>query len=221
MPDGSIDLIVTDPPYYSTDLAFDKATKIDYKQWLIECVRILKPDGVLVSFADFNLLAELKSYKVFKSSYELIWEKTIPVGYLDANNRPLKNHEFIGVFTNQFKKSTYNPQKIEGKPYKQLSGKNSPIYGGHKKIYTINTGDRHPKSVLKYSRPNKSLHPTAKPVNLLEFLIKSYSNENDTIFDPFMGSGSTGVACKNTGRDFIGIELDNNYFDIAVKSLGE
>ena len=94
MADGSVDLIVTDPPYYSTALEFDKAPRIDYKQWLIDCRRVLKDTGVLVSFCDLNLLIELKGHKVFKTAYEIVWEKTMTTGFLDANIRPLRNREF-------------------------------------------------------------------------------------------------------------------------------
>lgn len=107
----SVDMILTDPPYYSTNLKFDNAPRIDFEFWLKECQRILKPHGVLVSFADFNLLADLRSKSPFKSTYELIWQKTVAVGFLDANRRPLRAHEFIGVFMDGMNKATYNPQR--------------------------------------------------------------------------------------------------------------
>ena len=109
--DGSVDCIITDPPYYSTNLHFDKAPRIDYGAWLLECKRVLKPNGVLVSFCDLNLLIELRGYKAFKSAYELIWQKTVAVGFLQANIRPLRNHEFMLVMMDGMNKSTYNPQK--------------------------------------------------------------------------------------------------------------
>lgn len=118
IPDGSVDLICTDPPYFSTNLHFDKAPRLDFKALLLEFKRLLKPHGIFLTFTDFNLLAELRGYKLFKSQYEIIWHKTMPVGFLDANLRPLRNHEFIGIFVDGLKKSTYNPQKeITGKPY--------------------------------------------------------------------------------------------------------
>ena len=117
--DGSVDLVLTDPPYYSTSLQFDQGEKLNFEVVLNELKRILKPAGILVSFADFNLLAELRSYNAFKTSYELIWQKTMAVGFLDANIRPLRSHEYIGVFTNALKKSTYNPQKTQGIAYER------------------------------------------------------------------------------------------------------
>ena len=186
MADGSVDLIVTDPPYYSTNLAFDKAPRIDYKQWLIDCKRVLKDTGVLVSFCDLNLLIELKGHKVFKTAYEIVWEKTRAVGFLDANTRPLRAHEFIIVMTNALKKSTYNPQKKTGKPYKAKGVGQPSIYGSYRNNSTNITGDRHPRTVQKFSN-NGSLHPTQKPIDLCKWLINSYSNADDLVLDCFMG----------------------------------
>jgi site-specific DNA-methyltransferase (adenine-specific) len=109
MADNSIDMILTDPPYYSTALKFDQAPRIDFKAWLQECRRILKPAGVLVSFADFNLMAELREHKVFKTQYELVWHKSIATGFLDANIRPLRAHEFIVIFTQALITSLISP----------------------------------------------------------------------------------------------------------------
>lgn len=151
MADGSVDLICTDPPYYSTDLHFDKAPRLDFKALLLEFKRILKPHGIFVTFADFNLLAQLRGYKIFKSAYEIIWQKNMAVGFLDANVRPLRSHEFIGVFVDGLKKSTYNPQKIKGEPYKIKQGKMRPsnCYGKFDDhIRSENTGWYYPKSVL-------------------------------------------------------------------------
>jgi site-specific DNA-methyltransferase (adenine-specific) len=216
---GAIDLILTDPPYYSTNLAFDKTPRIDFEMWLTECKRVLKPNGILVSFADFNLLADLRSKKVFKSTYELIWHKTMAVGFLQANRRPLMAHEYIGVFVDGLKSATYNPQKVKVKPYKHCATKMTKIYSGKKTLAGF-YDDAHPVSVLSYSNSNnKTVHPTQKPVDLLQWLIKTYSNEGDTVFDCFMGSGSTGVAAFNNKRRFIGCELDAAYFAIAEKRL--
>jgi len=215
---GSIDCIITDPPYYSTNLAFDKAPRIDFKAWLLECQRVLKPNGILICFADFNLLADLRAKTPFKSTYELIWEKTMAVGMLDANIRPLRNHEFIGVFIDGMKLSTYNPQKTKGERYKKNQGKDRITHCSavRSEGVTVNTGDRHPVSVLKFSNNNNgSLHPTQKPLDLVSWLIRTYSNEGDTILDPFVGSGTTGHAAALLKRSFIGCELDSTYFAIA------
>lgn len=188
MADGSVDLIVTDPPYYSTNLAFDKAPRIDYKQWLIDCKRVLKDTGALVSFCDLNLLIELKGHKVFKTAYEIVWEKTMAMGFLEANIRPLRAHEFILVMTNALKKSTYNPQKIPGKPYKSKRAGQPSIYGTCRNNSINDTGDRHPRSVQKFSNKNNgSLHPTQKPIDLCKWLINTYSNADDIVLDCFMG----------------------------------
>ena len=218
---GSIDCIITDPPYYSTDLHFDKAPRIDFEFWLKECQRILKPHGVLVTFADFNLLADLRSKSKFKSTYELIWQKTIAVGFLDANVRPLRNHEFIGIFVDGLKKSTYNPQKTEGEAYTARNGENRyKGYSGFKATTIISTGDRYPVSVLEFDNGNnKSVHPTHTPLDAISWLLKTYSNEGDTVLDCFMGSGTTGHACALLNRNFIGCELDKNYFAIAEKRI--
>jgi site-specific DNA-methyltransferase (adenine-specific) len=220
--DNSIDLVLTDPPYYSTNLAFDKVPRIDFEAWLTECKRVLKPNGILVSFADFNLLADLRSKKVFKSTYELIWHKTMAMGFLDANRRPLMAHEYIGVFTENRNSTTYNPQKTTGKNYKKTQKanrtKHCSSHGSY--IAECNDSSRLPHSIIKSSNGNnKTVHPTQKPVDLLQWLIKTYSNEGDTVLDCFMGSGSTGVAAFNNKRKFIGCELDVNYFEIAKKRL--
>ena len=220
---GSIDCIITDPPYYSTDLAFDKAPRIDFEAWLKECQRVLQPHGVLVSFSDFNLLSELRRLSPFKSTYELIWRKSSAVGFLQANQRPLRNHEFIGIFVDGLKKSTYNPQKTEGEAYakKIYLETGTALYSLNKtgSINAINTGDRHPVSVLEFGLDSDKFHPTQKPLDAISWLLKTYSNEGDTVLDCFMGSGTTGHACALLNRNFIGCELDKNYFAIAEKRI--
>jgi DNA modification methylase len=220
---GSVDCIICDPPYYSTDLAFDKAPRIDFKAWLLECQRVLKPAGVLISFADFNLLADLRQKSPFKSTYELIWEKTMAVGMLNANIKPLRNHEFIGVFMDGMNLSTYNPQKTKGDSYTKHHKENRfAHYSALREKTTINTGDRHPTTILKFSNGNNgSLHPTQKPLDLVSWLMRTYSNEGDLILDPFMGSGTTGHAASLLNRNFIGCELDPVYFAIAKARIAE
>ena len=218
MPDNSVDCIITDPPYYSTDLAFDKALRIDFDLWFKECFRVLKDSGNLISFSDFKLAREISSRKEFR--YEIIWHKTMALGFLDANSRPLRSHEYILVFGKEgFKKeSTYNPQKTQGKPYtKNQKADRAKHYSKIAKVYTTNAGgQRYPTSVQTFSNANcNSPHPTAKPIKACEWLVSTYSNENDIVFDPFMGSGTTGIACMNLKRNFIGTELDSEYFKIA------
>lgn len=228
---GSIDAIITDPPYYSTDLHFDKAPRIDYGAWLLDCKRVLKPNGVLVSFCDLNLLIELRGHNVFKSTYELIWQKTMAVGFLNANRRPLRAHEYMLIMVDGLNSSTYNPQKTAGKAYIKKGGTKTSIYDFDDKgnTYINETGDRHPLSVITFqheksrfdsTRSQKDIrHPTQKPLTACEWLIKTYSNENETILDPFAGSGSVGNGCVNLNRNFIGCELNKDYFDIASKRI--
>ena len=149
--------------------------------------------------------------------YEWIWEKTMATGGLMAKYRPMKAHENIMIF-NTTKRSIYNEQRLEGKAYTRKEGdKKNSVIGDKKGGYITNSkGGRCARSVFKIPNPNaKSLHPTQKPLELLEYLVKTYTKENDTILDNTMGSGTTGVAAKNLNRNFIGIEMDEAYFDIA------
>lgn len=221
MADNSVDCIITDPPYYSTNLAFDKMPRIDFALWFKECFRVLKENGNLISFSDFKLAREISNRKEFR--YELIWRKTSAVGFLDVNYRPLRSHEYILVFCKQPKTSTYNPQKTQKEPYGTLKPTvKIKHYGKTVRTISENTdGSRFPTSVQTWSKPNyNSPHPTAKPIKACEWLVSTYSDENDMVFDPFMGSGTTGIACNNLKRKFIGCEIDLEYFNIA-KSLVE
>ena len=236
--DGSVDLILTDPPYFSTNLHFDKAPRFDFKELLLEFKRLLKPTGILVSFADFNLLAELRSYKLFKTQYEIIWQKNQAQGFLDAKVKPLRNHEFIGIFTDQLKKSTYNPQKFNyqssrfkiGESNKARTLKESSVYGKAESHGDyIEDGTRYPLSVVFAQnwnggialqvRAGQKRHTTQKPLDLVEYLVKTYSNEGDLILDPFGGSGTTAVAAQNLNRNCICIESHDEYIDIAKARL--
>jgi len=238
MADNSVDLVYTDPPFYSTNLHFDKAERIDFGFWMNECKRVLKPNGVLVAHCDLNLLIELRSHKVFKTCYELIWQKNLPLGMLDCHRRPLRNHEFIGVFTNQLNKSTYNPQKFNYQSARFKIGESNkagglPASNHYHNIDSPNAyiedGTRYPLSVLFCQNWNGGMalkrkngekgHPTQKPLALAEYIIKTYSNEGETVLDPFSGSGTTGVACKKLNRNFIGCELHTPYFEIAIKRI--
>lgn len=146
--------------------------------------------------------------------YEWIWEKHMATGHLNAKKMPMKAHENILVFYKKL--PIYNPQFTEGKPYTVTYSTHSSNYGKQKdNITNINNGYRYPRDIVKFKHDKEKLHPTQKPVELLEYLIKTYTNENMLVLDNCMGSGSTGVACLNTNRRFIGIELDENYFQIA------
>jgi DNA modification methylase len=293
--DNSIDLFVLDLPYANkkfgncTACAWD--TPIDLEKMWVEIKRMMKPSAIIVFFCNtkFGYALIHSNPKWFK--YDLIWEKSRKVGFLSANKQPLRKHENIYIFKNEV--GTYNPQKVEGKPY-TATRKDCDLYSKdieHKP--TINTGDRHPtsilpefekthenlyifkdeqgtynpqkteghkprirshnknadcnivygdnvkiqpedttdkrhptsiipefeKTILKFNNPHKTIHRTQKPVDLCEWLIKTYSNENDTVMDFTMGSGTVGEACQNTNRKFIGIERDPDIFKLAEDRL--
>ena len=173
-------------------------------------------------FGQGAFTAELICSNIKEYRYTLIWEKTKAGGFLNAKRMPMQSHEDIAVFYNRL--PTYNPQMQSGKPYvkKAVSNGDGNNYGRFERVGTINknNGTRFPRSVMRFQNDNhKSVHPTQKPVPLLEYLIKTYTNEGETVLDNCMGSGSTGVACVNTGRDFIGIELQDEYFQIAKERI--
>lgn len=226
--DKSIDLFILDLPYGQTACKWDSEINLE-KMWKA-IKRIMKPSAVIVFFctAKFGYTLIHSNPKWFK--YDLIWEKSRKVGFLSANKMPLRKHELMYVFRKQG--GTYNPQKTEGKPYNKTNTGNQFKAGAYGDIdratfregeenRAINKGTRHPTTILKFNNPSKSLHRTQKPTDLLEWLIKSYSNEGDTIMDFTMGSGSTGIACKNTKRKFIGIEMDKDIFTIANTRIME
>jgi site-specific DNA-methyltransferase (adenine-specific) len=224
--DNSIDLFILDLPYANkkfgncTYYAWD--TPIDLNKMWIEIKRMMKPDAIIAFFCNtrFGFALIESNPKWFR--YDLVWEKSKAVGFLDANRNPLRAHEMIYIFKK--KGGTYNPQKTEGEPYKTNRAKdqcdNEGIYRKLKRTNKGNNkGERYPRSVLKFKSVSKGLHPTQKPTELCEWLIKSFSNEGDTVMDFTMGSGSTGEACKNTNRHFIGVEKDNEIFKKAEKRL--
>lgn len=227
IPDKSVDMILCDLPYgclnkKNPNASWDKPLPMD-KLWF-EYERIIKDNGVIILFGQglFTARVMLSNEKLWK--YNIIWKKGNRVsGFLNAKKQPLRNHEDIMVFYK--KQPTYNPQMTIGQP---LHGKGSGVhnfknsnYGVFKEMDDTRKGStlKYPKSVLTFDKPHPSKHPTEKPVDLCEWLIKTYSNEGDTVLDNCMGSGTTGVACKNTNRNFIGIELDENYFKIAQERL--
>jgi site-specific DNA-methyltransferase (adenine-specific) len=223
--ENSIDLFILDLPYankkFGNCTACDWDTPIDLERMWIEIKRIMKPNTIIVFLCNtkFGYALINSNPKWFK--YDLVWEKTKLVGFLLANKQPLRKHENIYIFKKE--QGTYNPQKTIGKPYKGFESQNGKkigeIYGG-KSLHNENKGDRHPTSILKFNSVGKgTIHPTQKPVELIEWLIKSYSNEGDLVMDFTMGSGTTGVACINTNRNFIGIERDTEIFKLAKNRL--
>ena len=214
--DNSVDMILCDLPYGTTQNKWDSVIPLD-RLWA-EYKRIIKKNGAIALFAQtpFDKILGCSNIEMLK--YEWIWAKTEGTGFLNAKKMPLKFHENILVFYE--KPPTYNPQMTKGKPYKyKKDGITSSNYGNSNGTdLIVNEGERHPKSIIEFKK-DKGLHPTQKPVALLEYLIRTYTNDGETILDNCMGSGSTGVACANTGRKFIGIELDRGYFEVAQKRV--
>lgn len=215
IPDGSVDMILCDLPYGTTDCAWDAV--IPFEPLWREYWRVVKPNGAVVLTASqpFNIAMAASQIRFYK--YEWIWRKSTATGHANAKRQPLRKHENVCVFYRAT--PTYNPQMTTGKPYTKKRTKEIEIYakGGAKlNPVTVNDGSRYPVSVLDI--PNEYVgrqHPTQKPVALMEYMIKTYTNEGETVLDNCMGSGTTGVACKNLNRKFIGIEKDDKYFKIA------
>ena len=212
--DMSIDLILCDLPYGTTRNKWDKVIDLD-KLWE-HYNRIIKDNGAIVLFSQQPFSAKLieSNPKMFR--YEWIWDKRQGTGFLNAKKMPLKSHENILVFYK--KPPVYNPQMRTGfKPYKTKQKSAGSNYDKSKPVVTISNGERYPVDIISFKRDSngKKLYPTQKPVALLEYLIKTYTNEDDTVLDNCMGSGSTGVACVNTNRNFIGMELSSEYYNIA------
>ena len=216
IPDKSIDMILCDLPFGTTRNKWDSVIPLD-KLWE-QYNRIIKEGGAIVLFSQMPFTAELTHSNLKYFRYEWIWEKDNGTGFLNAKKMPLKIHENILVF---YKKTpTYNPQMRKGfKPYKCKQGRHSSNYGAYEQGHiTESNGERYPIDIIKFKK-DSGLHPTQKPVALLEYLIKTYTNENDVILDNCMGSGSCGVAAINTGRSFIGIELEEKYLNIAKERI--
>ena len=212
--DKSINLVLTDLPYGTTQCKWDIIISLE-NIWK-ELKRIIKDNTCIALFGSEPFSSHLRLSNLDWFKYDWIWQKQQGTNPLSVNYMPLKDYEIISVFYKN--KPTYNPQMTFGKPYKSYKSttkKIGEVYGSANSQHRDNPeGSRFPKMVL-YFKTERGLHPTQKPVALLEYLIKTYTNENDTVLDFTMGSGSTGVACKNLNREFIGIELDKKYFDIA------
>jgi site-specific DNA-methyltransferase (adenine-specific) len=217
IPDGSVDMILTDPPYGTTSCKWDSI--IDLPLMWEQLKRIIKPNGAIVMTASQPFTTTLigSNMKMFK--YCWVWDKKKHANAMLAKIQPLKIHEDIVVFS--LKKHYYQPIKEQRKPRvdKQSLIKNGDNFGGKSVLrkYENSQGLYYPKSILEVSNANQKgkVHPTQKPVALMEYLIKTYTNESETVLDFTMGSGSTGVAAKNLNREFIGIEMDEGYFKIA------
>ena len=181
--------------------------------------RIVKDKGIIILFGLGRFSSKLIESSPKNYRYSLVWDKRNTVGYLNARKQPLRQHEDILIF---YKKAggTYNPQFTYGKPYKNTSTTKTNNYNANKITETVSEdGKRFPTSILSYPRDTHTIHPTQKPVALLEYLIKTYSNVNDTILDNCMGGGSTAIAANNLDRNFIGIEISEDYFQKCLERL--
>jgi len=224
LPDDSIDLILTDPPYGTTQCKWDSI--IPFEPMWNELKRVIKDNGCIALFGSEPFSSALRMSNIKQFKYDWIWNKKLAGNGILAKHQPLKIHEIVSIFSKN--KHNYFPLKTKGLLRRKLT--NNP------KISEINNGDGikkaketfndlyYPKSIIEFTLANlrrNRLHPTQKPVALLEYLIKTYTNENDTVLDFTMGSGTTGVAAKNLNREFIGIELDKQYFEIAKNRINE
>ena len=225
IPDKSIDLILCDLPYGTTRNSWDEVIPFD-KLWA-QYNRIIKDNGAILLFAQGKFYVNLVSSNMKMFRYDLVWDKELVSGFLNAKRMPLRRHEQVAVFYKHL--PTYNPQFTQGKPLhskgtsykeKELTNNN---YGDFKATDDDRAGstEKYPISIMKFQKPHPSVcvHPTEKPVALLEYLVKTYTNEGDVVLDNCMGSGSTGVACQNTNREFIGMELDEDYYKLACERI--
>lgn len=219
IPDGSVDMILCDLPYGITACKWDSV--IPFEPLWAHYKRVIKPNGAIVLFGSqpFTSALVMSNPKWFK--YCWIWEKSRFSNQMLAKKQPLKIHEDVAIFGSGC--LSYYPQGVLScdKTTKQGSKITENIGGGLRKIEYRQTQTNYPKSIQKFKNEGKTVHPTQKPVPLLEYLIKTYTNESETVLDNCMGSGSTGVAAVKINRSFIGIELDDGYFDIAKNRINE
>lgn len=219
--DKSVDMICTDLPYGTTQCKWDSVIPFDelWKQYH----RVIKDNGAIVLFGQEPFSSYLRLSNIKEYKYDWIWDKVKGVGFLNAKKQPMRNHELISVFYKQ--QCKYNPQMTHGHKRKvsyRTSNQQGEVYGScGENLY--DSTDRYPRSIQVFSTDtqNSSLHPTQKPIKLLQFLIKTYTDEGELVLDSCMGSGSCGVACCTTNRNFIGIEKDENYFKIAQDRINK
>ena len=218
--DKSVDMILCDLPYGTTKCKWDIVIPLD-KLWE-QYNRIIKDKGAILLFGSEPFSSKLRISNLRMYKYDWIWKKTKAQGFLNSKKMPLKDYENICVFYKRL--PVYNPQGIIYGNFqndrKSKYSKGEDIYGKEKE-FGISHMSNFPKQIIEFSNPSGKgqLHPTQKPVDLLEYLIKTYTNKGETVLDNCMGSGSTGLACVNTNRDFIGIELDKDYFNIAKQRI--
>ena len=224
--DQSVNLIYTDPPYKETGNKWDNKL-VDTVELFKHYERIIKDDGCIAVHCTMKYANELMNAAKHLYKYDWIWEKDNGTNVPNVNQQPFRVHEYILIFgkgrVTHGKRTPmkYFPQKTKGDPYTQKSGRISENWkGGLSNIVTKNTGDRHPKTVQKHTR-ERGYHPTQKPVSLADLIINSYTEEGDVVLDTFMGSGSSGVSAKKNNRNYIGIEINKEYYDIAKRRIDE
>ena len=231
IPDGSVDMVLTDLPYGITACKWDKSI-LDFEALWKQWNRVCKKDAPVVLFASGVFVAQCVMSNPANYKYKWVWEKVISTNAMNAKKMPMRKHEDILVFYRKL--PTYNPQMGVGDPYKKhRPSPNRPaeVYGGEgweRAGREANEGDRYPYDILRFSNARdeldvqggKQYHPTQKPIELLRYLIKTYTNEGDTVLDSTCGSGSTCVAAALEGREYIGIELDEGYHATAVERVG-
>jgi len=226
--DGSIDMILTDPPYGTTACKWDSV--IDFDKMWFQLNRIIKPNGAIVLFGSEPFSSALRMSNIKNYKYDWVWDKKKAGNFVQSGFMPMKVNECISIFVKE-RKPVYNPQKTSlAKPQKVRNGaknrkdrKDAGGFGGIVKYSKNFEPDKKlPTTIISISKDNYGknvFHPTQKPVALMEYLIKTYTNEGETVLDFTMGSGSTIVACQNTNRNGIGIELDEKYFNIAEQRI--
>lgn len=225
IPDGSVDAIICDLPYGTTRNQWDSVIPLDalWEQYK----RLIKPNGAIVLFSQQPFTSVLVASNLSMFKYEWIWEKEMGTGFLNANYAPLKSHENIVVFSkgsaaHNGNPMSYNPQMEQGKAYTCKQGKMVNNYDtAHmvESIETKNDGKRYPKTVLKFNRDKDKFHPTQKPVDLIAYLVRTYTNEGETVLDNCCGSGTTAIAAIREKRNFICIEKDPHYYEVAKKRI--
>lgn len=211
---GSVDLVLTDPPYGTTACAWDAVIPFE-PMWAAVC-RVLKPNGAAIFTASQPFTSALGASRLDWLRYSWSWRKSAATGHLNAKRMPMADFEDVLVFYKS--QPTYNPQGLT--PYGRITrrGGNGGCYGSSGKE-NLQEFTNYPRRTIEIASEGKTVHPTQKPVALMEYLIRTYTNEGDTVLDFTMGSGTTGVACANTGRRFIGIERDEKYFQIAQERI--
>jgi len=221
IPDGSVDMILTDPPYGTTACKWDSIIPLE-PMWE-QLKRVIKPNGAIVITASQPFTSILVSSQLSLYRHNWCWDKGYSTGFANANKMPMKGFEDVLVFYKKL--PTYNPQGL--KEIEPIS--KTRVMGGAGEVMGKNGTEGKPYETkftnypdgFIYTKKEKNLHPTGKPVALMEYLIKTYTNKNETVLDFTMGSGTTGIACVNTGRDFIGIEKESEYFKIAQRRIND